>query len=110
MDFTVQFSCIWETDKHIGGPLAVPADQKDNDGWLLQIFLDDGLFLMNTDIRHKTRYQLSRRPPSPSHLWTQVDPIVLGHQWHPSIEDCRLFWSILENSGYPRSALIFVCS
>ncbi|TNN18187.1 Craniofacial development protein, partial [Schistosoma japonicum] len=81
-DLNAQVGRLSENERHLGGCYGVTAQRTDNGDRLLQLCSDNGLFLANTNFRHKEKHLLTWRPPKSSQ------------------QDCRSFWGTCLDSDH----------
>ena len=70
-----------------------------------------GLFLANTNFKHKKIHCATWRLPNPEYPWIQPDHIAISPTWRGCIKDCPSYWSTALDSDQalmlPRFVLRF---
>ena len=92
-DCNAQLGQLSTPELSLGGRFTPGSKRTDNGDRLLHLCSKHGLFLANTNFRHKKIPSATWRSPNPEHPWIQLDQIAISRNWRGCIQDCRSYWS-----------------
>ena len=99
-DYNAQLGKLTTHELDLGGRFALGSQRADNGDRLLHFCSTHGLFLANTNFKHKKIHCATLRSPNPEHPWLQFDHIAISRTWRRCIKDCRSYWSTALDSGH----------
>ena len=92
-DYNAQLGKLTTHELDLGGRFALGSQRTDNGDRLVHFCSTHGLFLANTNFKHKKIHCATWRSPNPEHPWIQLDHIAISRTWRGCIKDCRSYWS-----------------
>ena len=99
-DYNAQLGKLTSRELNLGGHFVLGSQRTDNEDRLLHFCSTHGLFLANTNFKHKKIHCATWRSPNREHPWIELDHIAMSRTWRGCIHDCHSYWSTASESDH----------